>query len=315
MTPSTGLWLVALTVTAAAPPKAPEAEVTFTARDDRLDISVGGRPFAAYVFKDDKIPRPYLAHVHTPKGVPITRNHPPVEGKDPTDHADLHPGLWLAFGDLSGADFWRNKAAVKHVEFVGKPKGGKTGRFAVRNRYEAGGKTLCEEVCTITVLPRPAGHLLLWDSEFTSDRDFSFGDQEEMGLGVRLATPLAVKNGGRIVNSDGLKNEGAVWGKPADWCAYHGEAGGKRAGVLLMPDPRNFRRSWFHARDYGLLVANPFGRKAFTKGEPSKVAVKKGEAFRLRFGVLFHDGRPDPKAAYRDYLDAAGVPPAGGAKK
>jgi hypothetical protein len=71
---------------------------------------------------------------------------------------------------------------------------------------------------------------------------------------------------------------------------------------MLMPDPKNFRRSWFHARDYGLLVANPFGRQAFTKGKPSQVVVKKGETLTLRFGVLVHDSDLDCKAAYNEFL-------------
>ena len=71
---------------------------------------------------------------------------------------------------------------------------------------------------------------------------------------------------------------------------------------MLMPDPRNFRPSWFHARDYGLLVANPFGRQAFTKGEPSRVIVEKRQTLTLRYGVLIHDGDLDHQAAYQDFL-------------
>ena len=128
-----------------------------------------------------------------------------------------------------------------------------------------------------------------------------------MGLGGRMATPLAVVKGGEIGNSDGLKNEAQVWGKSADWCAYTGMVKGSRAGVVLMPHPENFRRSWFHARDYGLLAANPFGRNAFTTGEKSEVVVRNGQALRLRFGVLFFNGEPDMGIAYRDYLEQARV--------
>ena len=70
---------------------------------------IGGEPAATYVYRDETITRPYFAHVHAPGGMPLTRNHPPIAGTDPTDHAALHPGLWLAFGDLSGADDWRNR--------------------------------------------------------------------------------------------------------------------------------------------------------------------------------------------------------------
>jgi hypothetical protein len=133
----------------------------------------------------------------------------------------------------------------------------------------------------------------------------AFGDQEEMGLGIRVATPLAVVKGGRITDSAGRVNEAQVWGKQADWCAYRGTIAGKPVGVQLMTHPGNFRRSWFHARDYGLLEANPFGRNAFTKGEKSQVVVEDGKTLRLRFGVMTLSGTPDLQAAYRDYLARA----------
>jgi hypothetical protein len=59
-------------------------------------------------------------------------------------------------------------------------------------------------------------------------------------------------------------------------------------------------------RDYGLAVANPFGRKALTGGAESRVVVKRGDALRLRFGVFVHDTTAandyDPPESYRHYL-------------
>ena len=81
---------------------------------------------------------------------------------------------------------------------------------------------------------------------------------------------------------------------------------GQPAGLMLVPDPINFRRSWFHARDYGLLVANPFGQKAFTRGEASQVVVKKGERLVLRFGVLLHAGNVDVGAVYKEWQSGPG---------
>lgn len=72
-----------------------------------------------------------------------------------------------------------------------------------------------------------------------------------------------------------------------------------------MTHPENFRASRFHARDYGLLVANPFGINAFTNGEKSAVTVEPGKTLRLRFGVCVFQGKPDYKVVYADYLKAA----------
>ncbi len=291
---------------AANPESAP---VQFEKRPEGLAITVGGKPFAIYVTADESTTRPFFKDLYAPGDVRISRNRPPRMGEDPTDHATMHPGLWMAFGDISGADGWRNKDRVRHAEFVEPPKGGAgRGEFAVRNLHEKGGKTIAEEVARFTILARPEGNLLLWDSTFKPAGDaIVFGDQEEMGLGVRMATPLTVKHGsGQILNSDNLKNEKQLWGKPAAWCAYDGPAkDGNRAGIVLMTHPENFRESRFHARDYGLLVANPFGINAFTKGEKSAVAVKAGQTLRLRFGVLLFQGKADYPAAYADYLKAA----------
>jgi DUF1680 family protein len=243
--------------------------------------------------------------------VRVTRNHPPDAGADPGDHAALHPGLWLAFGDLSGADSWRNKAPVEHEAFVEPPAGGDgRGSFTVRNAYRPapGEPPYAREVCRVLVVVRPVGYLLVLRSEFTPvGQDLVFGDQEEMGLGVRVGTPLSVKKGGRILDAEGHRDEREVRGKASDWCDYGGAIGDRWAGVTLMPDPANFRRSWFHARDYGLIVANPFGRKALTRGPESRVIVRPGEALRLGFGVLLHSAPAatptESRAAYRDYLD------------
>src|SRR2546426_10468941 len=78
----------------------------------------------------------------------------------------------------------------------------------------------------------------------------------KMGLGVRVATPFIVKQGGSILNSAGGQNEKGTWGKTAEWIDYFGNVGTKTIGLMLVPDPANFRSSWFHSRDYGLVVAN-----------------------------------------------------------
>jgi SAM-dependent methyltransferase len=276
--------------------------VEFELRDGTLRIDVGGGPFADYVFQDPQIPRPYFAQVHAPGGAQVTRHQPPVEGIDPTDHAMMHPGVWQAFGDLNGHDFWRNKAAIRHVRFVERPTVMyDRGEFTVLNRYEADGQAVCEETCRVTITPRTEGVLMALESEFRSDQPLVFGDQEEMGLGIRVGTQLTASNGGRIVNSDGLVGEEHAWGKTARWCHYSGQVDGQEVGILLMPHSENFRASWFHVRDYGLMAANPFGRRAFTGGEASQVFVEPEEPFRLRWGILVHGGEIDPAREYEEY--------------
>lgn len=284
-------------------------EFAFTEQPDRLVITHAARPVAHFVFKDDKILRPYFAHVHTPDGIQVTRTHPPAAGKDAVDHDAMHPGLWLAFGDVSGNDFWRNKAAMRHERFVTAPAV-KVGQltFATESSLLATNQTKLATLVSRVVLSRVgAGFLLTWEAGFTPMADgFYFGDQEEMGFGVRVATELTEKKGGVITSSGGATTAKGTWGKTANWCDYSGVLGERRVGIAVLADARNSRPSWFHNRDYGLMVANPFGENAFTKGPKSRVPVAKGATFRLRFGAWIHssakDGLADVVGAWQSFL-------------
>lgn len=280
------------------------AKVCFKKDARQVEILIGDRCIAKYVYVDSAIPRPYFCEVSTVSGTSVTRPNPPdpVINNGNDDHPTFHPGIWLAFGDLGGQDFWRNKAKVRHVrfvdDFVEKPG---MGKFSVENEYVGdAGNVVCHETCLYSIhADAPTGYFLTSVSTFRSDNDdLAFGDQEEMGLGVRLNTPLTGKFGtGKIVNSEGCEGEKETWGKSARWCASTGVLGDKAVTIAVMPASANFRPSWFHTREYGLIVANPFGRKAMTgPDDPAmptdSTAVKRGEAFTMGFGIWVSEGPP-----------------------
>jgi hypothetical protein len=308
------VWLGGLAILlAAAICPAADDTVAFKFVPGQLQITIGGKDFATYVFSHPKVTRPFFMSVKTPSGIQATRNFPPVQGVDDVDHDTFHPGIWHSFGDISGRDYWRNKCKVEHELFSEAPQGGPgRGTFTVRNYYqdEQGNRKVLE-LCKYTILARPGYTLLIQDSSFSStEEDFYFGDQEEMGFGMRVNTKIAERYGGTMVNADGLKGAKACWSQASAWIDYSGVVEGTRIGMTLMPDPANFRASWYHARDYGLIVANPFGRKSMEKGEADKTSVKKGQSFRYRNGVAIHsgpEGAPaDPGALYKAYLEAIG---------
>lgn len=291
---------------AASPPASAAAPTfAFETHSDRIAITHGAQPVATFVFRDDHILRPHFANLHTPGGIQVTRSHPPVEGIDATDHDTMHPGLWLAFGDVNGADFWRNKARIEHVRFAETPVArGPELRFATECRLRAADDQVLGHLTNrFTLTAHPDAWLLVWDATFApATTALVFGDQEEMGLGVRVATALTEKNGGRIVSSAGRRGAQDTWGQPADWCDYSGRVEDRPAGVTLLADPANFRPSWWHNRDYGLMVANPFGREAMKQGARSAVTVAPGEVLRLRFGAALHSGTGfDPARAFREF--------------
>jgi putative membrane-bound dehydrogenase-like protein len=297
-------------------PAPANAAFTWDLEPDRLSIVYAGRPLADYVFSDPKVLRPHFQNLRAPSGVQVTRTHPPAAG-DATDHDTMHPGVWLAFGDINGEDFWRNLARIDHAAFTADPAVA-DGRltFATRNRLVARDGTALGTQSSRFSIARWGEHafVLTWEAELRGEgRDLVFGDQEEMGLGVRMATGLTEKAGGLVVNSDGLRGAATVWGKPAAWATYSREIDGRIQGVAIFPGPPNPNPTWWHSRDYGAIVANGFGKRVLPASADGKLVVKSGDALKLRYQVLLFDtpaAAPiDFAAAYRQFQSLSSVRP------
>jgi putative membrane-bound dehydrogenase-like protein len=277
---------------------------SFRDRKDRLDISFGTQRVATYLKHHPQLTRRALVNVTTPGGIQVTRNFPPHKPEDIDPgytaengiiHPIMHPGIWLSFGDVDGNDYWRLKAKVVFDGFVEPPTGGRTtGRYGVRNLFlsEDGQDVVCTEVTRYRFERVPEGLMLRIDAEYKSDaHDFYFGDQEESGLAVRVASAIRVQGGnGTILNDRGERNGAEVWGKEANWFDYSGTIDGRQVGVIVVPNPNNPRPSWLHARDYGVVVSNPFPKQPQERREPYiKTWIKRGEPFRLSYAMLIYD--------------------------
>ena len=112
---------------------------------------------------------------------------------------------------------------------------------------------------------------------------------------------------GRLANSEGQRN-GEVWGKRARWIDDSGTVEGREVGVAIFDHPGNHGHpTWWHARTYGLLAANPFGVHDFEQKPPGTgtLTVPVGESLRLRYRVLLHGAGwhgARIEAAYRAWL-------------
>ena len=285
------------------------APITFRDDGKALQIYFGKNKLASYIYQHDQVKRPFFAHVKSPSGTQVTRNFPPEKG-DRQDHADMHPGIWLAFGDLDGEDFWRNKGRVVHKEFTQGPTSGfGLGSFSQRKSYQrADGSVVCFEDFRCVIRALEEGYLLQLDSTFFSPEGdtFYFGDQEEMGLGIRVATEIAELKSGQISDSEGRHGAKHVWSQPSAWCDYSGTIDDERIGMTILCHPDNFRESWMHARNYGVIAANAFGRAAMKKGPKSHLEVAGDAGLRLRYGILLHGSTPDLDAVYQQYVDLSG---------
>jgi len=284
--------LALLAILAASQPRVaaavePQTAFAIEEKPDRLIITDGGRPVAEYVFNDPEIKRPYFRHVHTPSGIQVTRNHPPVEDKDLADHPTFHPGIWWGFGDVNGEDFWRNKGTIRHEKMEHAVTAQPFGKVVtIRHAcvlVTAAGQTLGNVDFASWLSRVPSGYQIDLQIKLQAgEKELVLGDQEEMGLGVRLATPLIEKNGGRVTG-EGKVGAKTVWGTKASWCDYSGTIDGRKVGITIS----NFNGEvpWWHVRDYGLMVANDFGKRA--RPETPSTIVK--DVWFKGYLVLVHD--------------------------
>lgn len=259
---------------------------------DSISILLADKPVATYVFKDDQVRRPYFKDVFTPGGLRVTRHFPPDPKTEATDHATMHPGVWLAFGRLNGQDYWRNKAFVlqKSVE-IPRQNSPESCGFHVVNHYlkEGGSDVLLQESAHYDFSLSGGRIIWKWNSEIkATSGPVLLGHQEEMGLGIRLSNDLTVKKGpAHLANSSGGIDEKGTWGKPATWwSAYRTEAGGGLTGLMLRARSTPELPFWGHTRDYGLIVANP---TSLPNQKPDIIEIKSGDTLKLQFEIILFD--------------------------
>ena len=272
-------------------------------KPDRLIITDGGRPVAEYVFNDPVVKRPYFCNVRTPSGIQVTRNHPPVEGQDLADHPTFHPGIWWGFGDINGEDFWRNKAAIRHERFNNRTT--EDGALRIIHHcslVDSSGAVLgkagfATRWSRVVLIPskKPSYWLSCEAALQSDDRELVLGDQEEMGLGVRLASPLAEKNGGLVTGHGGKKGAKAIWGTQSKWCDYSGRVDGRQVGITALARNLKSSPSWWHVRDYGLLVANGFGKRAQPDRSDPSSRIPPRLPLMLSYQLIIHDDEFDPE--------------------
>lgn len=241
--------------------------------------------------------RPFFYPVRASKEPSLTRmGHP----HDPLTHSH-HNSVWLTHNSLNGLDFWgdyaKKQGRIINVE-VSREGYEESDAYAsmrmVNHWIHAEDKSVqLIEVRRTEVRPLDGARswLMILDVEFAPPKGgtATFGETGFGLVAVRVARSLGVHDGGgRILNSEGLVNEKAVFRQPARWCDYSGritnEADGF-GGITLMNHPMNpHNPTAFHVRDDGWMGC------CLSLDKP--VPVTEEKKLRLRYGLWVHDGVP-----------------------
>lgn len=300
------LILALITTNLAADPAAPadgKGKVTATKDEEAgvVKVLAGGQPFTELDYK--KYAKPVLTTLTGPTGVNLLRNWPmrdATEGEE-KDHPH-HKGLWFTHGSVNGVDFWAENAKAGKIVVTSVPKVTQDHEailIETAERWNApDGRKVCSSITLIRAgLDGEDRYIDYTIIIHAGEGDVTFGDTKEGTMGIRSHPALNLKGKvatARAVNSEGGK-DAAIWGKKARWVDYTGQVEGKTVGIACFDAPGNLRHpTTWHARDYGLIAANPFGLHDFDKKTNAAGAgnhtIKKGESLTLRYLWLFHKG-------------------------
>ncbi len=295
------------------------AQVKIAIRDGRGTVSINGQPFST-LYPGVDVNRPYLYPLLTASGKRVTRGYPleTIPG-EPTDHPHQR-GLFVASQNVSGYDFWENDPTYKRATIPGKivfrewtatQSGAAQGTLGmVSDWISKEGVVLIEEKRSMTFYAEPRDSRMFdVDITFTAKQDAILEDNHDAVIGLRLGPAFDPMNGGLAVNAEGLRNQAEIRSQKSAWVDWQATLDGEPVGFMLMDHPANlnFPARW-DIRDYGLLMANPFGNREFFTGKPSPnheggYRLGRGESIRLRYRILIHPATTDVHAQYKRFVE------------
>jgi len=281
---------------------------------------VGSHPFTTYYYGAASA-KPYLFPLRSAQGTAVTRSFP-MESIPGEDHDEPHQrAMYFGHGDINGYDFW---GEAEFARWSRHPKSvfgrtvfreldamhGGTDSGALQAEFDlvrSDGKTIAAETQAYTFSGDERVRII--DCEFTIRANHGpvrLGDTKEGTFAIRLVKALEPPRG-HMANSEGATGEKAIWGRRADWVDYYGNVAGESVGVAVFDNPENFRHpTYWHARRYGLLAANPFGLREFLhdRRQDGSYVIPADGSLTLRYRVFIHHGdirEADVAGAYERY--------------
>lgn len=299
--------------------------------EKRVDVMIGGDIFTSYRWHDAiflNIKKPVLYPVMTSAGTEITRGYPlnPRAGER-VDHLH-HVGVCFNYGDVNGIDFWGNSAeipenkrgkfgTIKHNS-IEKLKGGLGEGLMVTSEswIDPSGKELLSEKTEYHFIAiGPARIIDRITTLNAKETDVSMKDTKEGLYGIRVARQLELPSQDELILTDAqgnpttvkkMGNEGVsgnyrssegfsgdeVYGTRAIWVKLYGNIGNEKVSLVMIDHPQNVGYpTYWHARGYGLLLANPLGAGSYSNGENlMNFVIPAGKSETFRFRMIIHSG-------------------------
>jgi hypothetical protein len=289
---SLSILVLAFNVVDAAEP----VKVNHAKDDGKVIVAIGDKLFTEYRYRGYK--KPILYPIIGPHEIEMTRNYPMKTGV--TGEANDHPhhqSLHYNHGLMNGVDFWHGNgnAQIVHDSLLRCEVVDGVAIITSKNSWNQGKKVICTDTTTIRCGLTKGGRYIDFSINIhASEGDLTMGDTKEGSMSIRTHPALRLQGSvakGKAVNSEGVSGK-AIWGKAAKWVDYYGPINDKTVGIGIFDHPANPRHpTTWHARDYGLITANPFGHSSFKgKGQDGTMKIKAGESVTFTYRFFFHEG-------------------------
>ena len=285
------------------------------AMGNNVRVTLRGKPFTTYRARSGS--KPICYPLYGPGDKPMTRNFPmrtdvPGERRDHPHHRSF----WFAHGSVNGIDFWtegkgRGCIIQRSISAMGGPA---AGVIETDNDWIGpDGRRVCRDHREIVFYNVRRGRM--FDVSITvsaPDGPVTFGDTKEGTLAFRTAATMkpTAGLGGIVVNAHGEKNKTA-WGKRAYWVDASGPVTGAVVGIAILEHPSSFRApTYWQARTYGLVAANPFGLHNFlhNRGRDGEYTIPKNHSITFRYRVWLHTGHADEAGVASVWQEYAAPP-------
>jgi hypothetical protein len=260
------------------------AKITAIKVGSKINVTIDGKYFTSYIFSDDE-KYPFFYPVN---GLVSGGSVTSMRNAEYPHHSSLFFGCDL----VNGGNWWqegleRGRIISVNAEIL--KQGGDTVIISDECIWSRPGvvSPITDRRKFIITSPSTTTTQIDAAIEMEMLTDVTIKKTNHSLFSVRMAADLSVKNGGTMINAEGIKNEKGTFGRRSPWIDFYGKRGDEVEGIVIMQHPSNpwYPSPWF-TRDYGFMSPTPMNWPENDKD----TFMKKGTVLTLRYRVLVHAG-------------------------
>jgi hypothetical protein len=260
------------------------AKITAVKVGSKINVTIDGKYFTSYIFSDDE-KYPFFYPVNGPvSGGSVTSMR---NGEYPH-----HSSLFFGCDLVDGGNYWqegleRGRIISVNAEII--RQGGDTVIISDECIWSRPGALSPVKDTRTFIITSPSATVSQIDIEIKMEMllDVSIKKTNHSLFSARMAADLSVKNGGTMINAEGIKSEKETFGKNSPWMDFYGKRGDAIEGLAIFQHPSNpwYPSPWF-TRDYGFMSPTPM----YWPENGTEMFLRKGTVLDLRYRVLVHAG-------------------------